>query len=86
METAPGVRYFLLLLVWSNLHLDHLGKMRLQLPREGIPLTRRLRADLMADTDREYRIDSYYIPAKHLNLIGNHDSNHGWGARLRFIY
>jgi len=81
-----GVRYFLPMLVWSDLRLDHQGNVRLQLTREGIPLTRRLRADLMANTDREYRIDSYYILSKYVALSGNYDSDYGWGAGLRFIY
>jgi hypothetical protein len=81
-----SVHYFLPLLVWSDLRLDHQGNVRLQLTREDIPLTRRLRADLTANTDREYRIDFYYILRKYMVLSGNYDSDYGWGAGLRFIY
>lgn len=64
-----GVRCFLPLLVWSDLRLDHQGNVRLQLTREGIPLIRRRRTALMANTDREYRIDSYYILSKFVALF-----------------
>ena len=83
---CAGVRYFLPMLVWSDLRLDSGGKLRLQLEREGLPLTRHLRADLMVNTDREYRIDSYYIVGKYLALSGNYDSDYGWGAGVRIIY
>ena len=81
-----GVRYFLPMLVWSDLRLDSQGKVRAQFTREGLPLTRRLRADLMVNTDREYRINSYYVVGKYLALGGNYDSDYGWGAGLRIIY
>jgi len=81
-----GVRYFLPMLIWSDLRLDSGGKVRLQLNREGIPLTRRLRADLMANTDREYRVNSYYVLSKYVAVGGNYDSDYGWGAGLRIIY
>ncbi|WP_166648244.1 multicopper oxidase family protein [Hymenobacter sp. UV11] len=81
-----GIRYFLPLLVWSDLRLDHQGKMRLQLERDGLPITRRLRADLMVNSDREYRLGSSYILGKYVALAGNYDSNYGWGAGLRLIY
>jgi len=81
-----GIRYFLPLLVWSDLRLDHQGNMRLQLERDGLPITRRLRADLMVNSDREYRLGSSYILGKYVALAGNYDSNYGWGAGLRLIY
>ncbi|OGX91667.1 multicopper oxidase family protein [Hymenobacter coccineus] len=81
-----GIRYFLPLLVWSDLRLDHQGKMRVQLERDGLPITRHLRADLMVNSDREYRLGSSYILGKYVALAGNYDSNYGWGAGLRFIY
>ncbi|MBO3272218.1 multicopper oxidase family protein [Hymenobacter defluvii] len=81
-----GVRYFLPLLVWSDLRLDTGGKLRLQLERQGLPLTRRLRTDLMVNSDREYTIIPYYILGKYVALAGSYDSDYGWGAGLRIIY
>ena len=81
-----GVRYFLPLLVWSDLRLDSGGKLRLQLERDGLPITQRLRADLMVNSDREYTINPYYIVGKYLALSGSYDSDYGWGAGVKIIY
>lgn len=62
-------------------------------PRQGAPAAHPrmpfphcgLRADLLAITDRVYRIDSYYILSKYVALPGNYNSAYDWGAGLRFI-
>ncbi|NML66611.1 multicopper oxidase domain-containing protein [Hymenobacter sp. RP-2-7] len=81
-----GVRYFLPMMVWSDLRFDSGGKLRLQLEREGLPLTSRLRCDLRVNTDREYTVNPYYILGKYVALSGSYDSDYGWGAGLRIIY
>lgn len=49
-------------------------------------LFRRLRADLILNTDREYRLGSYEILSKYVALGGKCDRYYGLGADLRFIY
>lgn len=81
-----GVQYTLPWLVVADASVDHTGNFRLQLSREDIPLTPRLRASFMVNTDREYMIGGSYILSKNLSLSTHYDSDMGWGAGIMLMY
>jgi hypothetical protein len=58
---VAGVQYTLPMLVIADGRIDTDGKVRFQLSREDIPLTDRLRLNLMANTDREYMAGLRYV-------------------------
>lgn len=81
-----GVRYTLPMLVTAEARVDGLGKFRFQLEREDIPVTSRLRLNLMANTDREYMVGFRYAVGKYWSLSTHYDSDMGLGAGLTITY
>jgi hypothetical protein len=58
-------------LIVLDASVDHTGYFRIQLKRDDIPLTPRLRASFMVNTDREYMVGGRYIgkhPSKYTEL------------------
>lgn len=84
--TVIGFQYTLPWLVVADLRVDWYGKIRFQLMREDIPITPRLRLNLMGNTDKEYMIGLRYITTKWLALSSHYDSDMGWGAGVTIIY
>jgi hypothetical protein len=62
------------------------GIVRFQLERKDIPVTKRLRASLMVNTDKEYMVGGRYILAKNFSLSAHYDSDMGFGAGLMVNY
>jgi CopA family copper-resistance protein len=83
---VAGVQYTLPMLVISDLRIDGDGKFRFQLSREDIPVSSRIRLNLMANTDREYTAGLKYIIAKWFALSTHYDSDMGLGAGITLIY
>ncbi len=81
-----GIQYTLPWLVIADASVDHTGHLRLQLSREDIPLSPRLRASFMVNTDKEYTVGGRYILTKLLSLSTHYDSDMGWGAGVTFSY
>lgn len=81
-----GIRYLLPMFVLAELRLDHTGRPRFQLAREDIPLTRRLRLALSANTDQEYNIDFDYFIWRFLSIHASYDSEYKYGAGLTFLW
>ena len=81
-----GVEYTLPWLVVLDASVDHTGYFRIQLKRDDIPLTPRLRTSFMVNTDREYMVGGRYILTKYFSLGTHYDSDMGWGAGLTFTY
>lgn len=81
-----GVQYTLPWLVVADASVDHTGNFRLQFSRQDIPLTPRLRASFMINSDREYMVGGRYIVTKYLSLSTHYDSDMGWGAGITFTY
>jgi len=81
-----GIRYTLPMLVTAEGRVDGLGKFRFQLEREDIPVTSRLRLNLMANTDKEYMIGFRYVVGKYWSLSTHYDSDMGLGAGLTVTY
>jgi FtsP/CotA-like multicopper oxidase with cupredoxin domain len=81
-----GVQYILPMLVTAEARLDSKGKMRFQLMREDMPLSKRLRLNLMGNTDKEYMAGLRYIVTKYFSLSTHYDSDMGYGAGITITY
>jgi FtsP/CotA-like multicopper oxidase with cupredoxin domain len=81
-----GVRYTLPLLFIAEARVDGAGKFRVQLMREDIPISSRLRLNLMANTDKEYMAGFRYVLNKYLSLSTHYDSDMGLGAGVTVTY
>jgi CopA family copper-resistance protein len=81
-----GIAYTLPMLVTAEGRIDGNGKLRFQLSREDLPLTSRLRFNLMVNTDKEYMAGFRYILSKYFSLSTHYDSDMGLGAGITIIY
>jgi hypothetical protein len=64
----------------------HTGKVRLQLMREDIPISKRVRAGFMWNTDKEYMGELSYILNRNMHIRTHYDSDMGFGVGLRLVY
>ncbi|HXB31848.1 MAG TPA: multicopper oxidase domain-containing protein, partial [Puia sp.] len=83
---CAGLQYTLPLLFTLDGRVDMKGNLRLQLGREDIAVTSRLRFSLMANTDREYMAGFRYILTKYIGLSTHYDSDMGFGAGITVNY
>lgn len=81
-----GVQYTLPMLLRADARLDTEGKLRVQMGREDIPLTSRLRMNFMVNTDKEYMAGLRYIATKYISFSTHYDSDMGVGAGLTITY
>ena len=86
MDGTLGARYTLPLLLIADARIDTDGKVRLQLERDDIPLTSRLRLSFSLNTDRDYSVGLHYILTSHLSVSTNYDKNLHWGVGLMLTY
>lgn len=81
-----GLQYTMPWFVVADLTLDHTGYFRLQLKRDDIAVTKRLRLWGMWNTDMEYGVGARYILSKYLSASTHYDSDMGYGIGLTFTY
>ena len=81
-----GIQYTLPMLIIADFRIDTDGKLRLQLMREDIPLTKRLRLGLMYNSDFEYMGSLKYVLNQSFSLSAHYDSDMGFGGGFTFIY
>jgi len=81
-----GVVYTLPMLVSADMRIDGNGKLRFQLSREDVPVSKRLRFNFMVNTDKEYMAGFRYITTKWLALSTHYDSDMGLGAGVTLTY
>ena len=81
-----GVNYTLPLLVIAQAEVFHDGNVRLQLMREDIPVSKRLRMALMVNTDKEYMAGLKYIVGKNIGITTHYDSDMGVGFGVNVNY
>lgn len=81
-----GVQYLLPMLVRADARIDTDGRLRLQLGREDIPVSSRLRMNLLVNSDQEYMASLRYIATKYFSLSTHYDSDMGWGAGITITY
>ncbi|RXM39172.1 copper oxidase [Chryseobacterium sp. CH21] len=81
-----GMQYVLPMLITADTSVDQNGKVLLELSREDIPLSRRLRGNFSVNSDGEFSTGLRYIVQKWLSLSGNYDNEMGWGAGVTLTY
>ena len=81
-----GVLYTLPMLINFQAEIYQDGIVRLSLMREDIPVSKRLRAGFMVNTDREYVLGLNYIIGKHFGIRTHYDSDMGFGVGLMLNY
>ncbi len=83
---SAGVNYTLPMLVMAQAEIFTDGNVRLQFERNDIPVTQRLRMNLMWNTDKEYMGGLRYIASRNLGITTHYDSDMGFGAGLNLNY
>jgi len=83
---SAGVNYTLPMLVRFQAEIFTDGIVRLQLMREDIPVTKRLRFAFMVNTDKEYMAGLNYIFTRNLSMRTHYDSDMGVGVGLTLSY
>jgi len=83
---SAGVNYTLPMLVIAQAEVFQDGNLRLQLMREDIPVSKRLRMGFMVNTDTEYMLEARYILKRNLSLRTHYDSDMGFGFGLNLNY
>ncbi|MES2590217.1 MAG: multicopper oxidase domain-containing protein [Bacteroidota bacterium] len=85
-QFSLGVAYTLPMLIILQTEIFHDGNVRVQLMREDIPISKRVRVSLMINTDKEYMVGLNYIVNKNLGFRTHYDSDMGFGVGLTFNY
>ncbi|MBS1640382.1 MAG: multicopper oxidase domain-containing protein [Bacteroidetes bacterium] len=81
-----GFNYTLPMLVIFQTEMFHDGIVRLQLMREDIPISKKLRAGFMINTDKEYMADFRYILNRNIKIRTHYDSDMGFGIGIAVNY
>lgn len=83
---SAGVNYTLPMLVMAQAEVFQDGNVRLQLMREDIPVSKRLRMGFMVNTDTEYMLEAKYILKRNISIRTHYDSDMGFGVGLNLNY
>ncbi len=83
---SAGFNYTLPMLIIFQTEVFHNGDLRLQLMREDIPISKRVRAGFMLNTDKEFMVDLRYIMLRNLSVRTHYDSDMGFGVGLTLNY
>ncbi|MGY4386552.1 hypothetical protein ACVWYN_003688, partial [Pedobacter sp. UYP24] len=70
----------------ADARIDGNGKLRFQLGRDDIPISSRMRFNIMLNTDKEYAAGLRYIVTKYFSLSTHYDSDMGLGGGLTLTY
>ena len=81
-----GFQYTLPWFIVADWRVDHTGNVRLQMRRDDIPLTQRLRLWATVNSDLEYSVGMRYITTKYISFSTHYDSDMKLGAGLTFRY
>lgn len=83
---SAGVNYTLPMLVSAQAEIFTDGIVRFQLERMDIPVSKRLRMNLMVNTDKEYMAALKYIFTRYAGVTAHYDSDMGFGVGLTLNY
>ena len=83
---SAGVNYTLPMLIMAQAEVFTDGNIRFQLERKDIPVSKRLRMNLMWNTDKEYMAGLRYIIKRNFGVTTHFDSDMGlgFGASLNY--
>ncbi len=85
-QFSLGVVYTLPMLIKLQTEIYHDGNVRVQLMREDIPISKRLRMSFMINSDKEYMLGYQYIMTRNLSFSTHYDSDMGLGIGLNVGY
>lgn len=85
-QFSLGVAYTLPMLVLLQTEIYHDGNVRVQLMREDLPISKRLRMSFMVNTDKEYMAGFRYIVNKNTGITTHYDSDMGLGFGIFLNY
>jgi CopA family copper-resistance protein len=83
---SAGVEYTLPMLIKAQVEVFTDGNFRLQFERMDIPVSKRLRMNLMWNTDKEYMAGLRYIVKRNFGITTHYDSDMGLGFGLSLNY
>ncbi|MBC7412486.1 MAG: multicopper oxidase domain-containing protein [Bacteroidia bacterium] len=83
---SVGVLYTLPMLVKFEAEYFTDGTVLLQLKREDIPITKRMRLNLMINSDKEYMASLRYIINRYTSIRTHYDSDMGFGVGVTIHY
>lgn len=86
VQLSAGVAYTLPMLMVLQAEVYQDGNVRVQLAREDIPISKKMRAGFMVNTDKEYMLGLDYIINKNFSVRAHYDSDMGLGAGLNVRY
>lgn len=83
---SAGLEYTLPLLIKAQAEVFTDGNFRFQLERMDIPVSKRIRMDLMWNTDKEYMTGLRYIIKRNFSARAHYDSDMGFGVGASLNY
>lgn len=83
---SVGIEYTLPMLVKLETEVFTDGTFLIQLQREDIPITKRIRGHLMVNSDKEYMLGLQYVLTKNMGVRAHYDSDMGFGVGLTLNY
>ncbi|WP_298117460.1 multicopper oxidase domain-containing protein [Flavobacterium sp.] len=83
---SAGINYTLPMLVVAQAEVFQDGNVRLQLMREDIPVSKRIRAGFMVNSDKEFMLDARYIIKRNFSFRTHYDSDMGFGIGATLNY
>jgi len=83
---SVGFNYTLPMLIRFQTEVFTDGIVRLQLMREDVPVSKRLRFAFMVNTDKEFMAGFKYIITNNISLASHYDSDMGWGGGITLSY
>ena len=83
---SAGLEYTLPMLFKAQAEVFTDGNFRFQLGRMDIPVSKRMRMDVMWNTDKEYMAGLRYILNRNISVRSHYDSDMGFGVGLSLNY
>ena len=83
---SAGIEYTLPMLIKAQAEVFTDGNFRFQLERMDIPVSKRIRMDLMWNTDKEYMTGLRYIIKRNFSARAHYDSDMGFGIGASLNY
>ncbi|MBF4491542.1 multicopper oxidase domain-containing protein [Flavobacterium sp. MR2016-29] len=83
---SAGIEYTLPMLIKAQAEVFTDGNFRLQFERMDIPVSKRLRMNLMWNTDKEYMAGLRYIIKRNVSATTHYDSDMGFGMGINLNY
>ena len=81
-----GLQYTLPWFIVTDIRIDQDGYTRVQIRRDDIPVSKKIRMWGLVNSDKEFNIGARYIVSKFTSIGGSYDSDLGAGVGLHITY